>query len=86
MAVITKKENIEQIMGLVTDIIGDQSIPKNIKLIAEQVESILNDSVLDFDVKKDKSIQLLDNVCEDANMNMFTRTQIWNIISMLEEE
>ncbi len=77
-------DDIGQIMDILLEIIEDRNIPKNIRAVVEEVGGILKAGDSDFDIKKDKSIQLLDNVCEDPNLNMLTRTQIWNVVSTLE--
>ena len=38
----------------------------------------------DLELRKDASIHALEDIDDDPNIPMFTRTSIWNIVSMLE--
>ena len=69
-------------MSLLQEIINDQTISKNIKSTMNQVALILQEEC-DTPVKCDKAIQVL-TIGEDPNIDMFTRTRIWSLLSMLE--
>jgi hypothetical protein len=38
------------------------------------------------EVRISTAIHILDEIINDPNMPMYTRTQIWNVVSMLEQE
>ena len=50
----------------------------------ENVSLVLQDQKTNLKVKIDKSLQELDSLDEDPNIPVYTRTQIWNIVSLLE--
>jgi hypothetical protein len=80
------KEN-GQFAGIIAELnelLEDASVPKNIKENIERVIKTLNEDG-DPSVKVSKALNELDEVSNDINMQSYTRTQIWNIVSMLEK-
>ena len=72
-------------LELLDRIINDRTVPRNIRKAAEDSKTSLN-SAQGPEVKISTAINMLDEIINDPNMPMYTRTQIWNIVSMLEEE
>lgn len=80
------KEN-EKFAGIIAELnelLGDASVPKNIKENIEKVIKTLNGDD-DPSIKVSKALNELDEASNDINMQSYTRTQIWNIVSMLEK-
>jgi len=59
-------------------------VPKNIRKAAEDSKASLQGTDAD-EVKISTAISILDEITNDPNMPMYTRTQIWNAVSMLEQ-
>lgn len=78
-----KKEKLKQAMELLRQISEDRTVPRNIRENAKKAKESLESSE-ELTVKVDKAIQLLDEISEDPNMPMYTRTQIWGVVSLLE--
>lgn len=76
----TIKEIIESLLQIQTDL----SVPKNVRLKMEIAIKALQDQEKSLEVKKDKSLQELDSLDEDPNIPTYTRTQIYNVVSLLE--
>lgn len=76
--------NIEPVCEVLEQIVNDRTVPKNIRAAAEDSKTSLEGEgeVL---VKISTAIGLLDEIINDPNMPMYTRTQIWNVVSMLEQ-
>ncbi|MEM5834573.1 MAG: UPF0147 family protein [Candidatus Aenigmatarchaeota archaeon] len=76
-------KEMEQAIALLEKIINDRTVPKNIRKAAEDSKNALksNDAP---EVKISTAISILDEIINDPNMPMYTRTQIWNIVSLLE--
>ena len=78
----------EDIMGRVIEAMeyleGDITVPKNVKSKLGQIKAILqgNDEA---SIKVNKALNELDEINDDPNLQAFTRTQIYNIVSMLEQ-
>jgi uncharacterized protein (UPF0147 family) len=76
-------DEISQAIALLNQIIEDRTVPRNIRDSAKKAADYLGKDE-DITVKVDKAIQVLDEVSEDPNVPMYTRTQIWSIVSLLE--
>ena len=75
----------EQIIPLLRQIADDRTVPRNIRTRCEESISILSGSQ-DKAVKINTVISSLDEVTNDPNIPMYTRTVVWNIVSLLEAE
>lgn len=78
-------KNIEPILNQLTEIIDDRTVPRNIRAAVEEAKNNLTeDNNKDWDVRLSTAISILDEITNDPNIPSYTRTQIWNIVSMLE--
>ncbi|NCN39032.1 MAG: hypothetical protein COY38_01325 [Candidatus Aenigmarchaeota archaeon CG_4_10_14_0_8_um_filter_37_24] len=75
---------LEPIIKILKEVVGDRTVPRNIRTAVEQAKNDLEDDSKDIDVKLSSAISNLDEIINDPNIPMYTRTQIWNIVSMLE--
>lgn len=76
--------DMKVVNSLLEEINADRTVPKNIRNTIQQVKGDLNNEKLDMAVKINSAVSLLDEVSNDPNIPIYTRTQIWNIVSMLE--
>ena len=77
--------DISQIIQLLDAILTDRTVPKNIRKIVEDSKISLTSDEKSTELKISTAIHLLDDVTNDPNMPLYTRTQIWNAVSMLEQ-
>lgn len=77
--------DLKPILSLLDLIINDRTVPKNIRKAAEDSKNILSDEKENVELKISTAIHILDETINDPNMPMYTRTQIWNAVSLLEE-
>jgi hypothetical protein len=78
-------KDVNPIVKLLTEIIEDRTVPRNIRSVAEEAKKDLTENTdQNWDIRLSSAISLLDEIINDPNMPMYTRTQIWNIVSMLE--
>jgi uncharacterized protein (UPF0147 family) len=73
-----------QLISLLEEIKDDRTVPRNIRSICDEAQLILGDDTKETSVKVDSVRQLLDRISEDPNLPVYTRTQVWNIVSLLE--
>jgi uncharacterized protein (UPF0147 family) len=78
--------NFKRIMDIFDSILNDRTVPKNIRSVVENSKNILISKEDNLEVKISSVINNLDSIMSDANMPLYTRTQIWNLVSLLEEE
>lgn len=78
-------KDVEPIVKLLTEITEDRTVPRNIRAAAEEAKKELTEKTNNtWDIRLSSAISVLDEIINDPNMPMYTRTQIWNIVSMLE--
>lgn len=77
--------DMKSVLNILDQIMNDRTVPKNIRAAAEQSKTALNSNDAD-EVRISTAIHILDEIINDPNMPMYTRTQIWNVVSMLEEK
>lgn len=75
---------LADVINLLNEIREDRTVPKNIRAICDEAQCLLNEECKDRSLKIDAVRQLLDRISEDANLPIYTRTQVWNIVSALE--
>ncbi len=74
---------INQINVQMDSLIGDTSVPKNVRSAVTEAKVKLNESG-DVIVRVSSAIYSLDAVSNDINLPAQARTVVWNILSMLE--
>ena len=75
---------LKNIIELLLEISEDSSTPKNVRGKMTQVAGILKEEV-DDSIKINKALNELDEIVNDNNMQQYARTQIWNVVSLLEK-
>ena len=58
-------------------------MPRNIRNLVQEAKNNLNGKQ-ELPVRINSAISILDEVSNDSNIPIYSRTQIWNIVSMLE--
>jgi len=78
------EEKIKQAMEHLSMISEDTSTPRNIRRAAKEAMEMLSDENLTPAVRAANAISILDEISQDPNMPVPTRTRIWAILSLLE--
>lgn len=74
----------DTIIQALTQIKDDRTVPKNIRSSCEECIKDLQNDKDDISIRLNACISMLDEISNDSNIPSYTRTQIWNIVSMLE--
>jgi uncharacterized protein (UPF0147 family) len=75
---------LNQAMAVLNRVAEDNTTPRNIRRTAKTaIDMLLNES-LSMAARAANAIDVLDQISQDPNMPMYTRTRIWNVISVLE--
>jgi uncharacterized protein (UPF0147 family) len=77
-------ERINQAKSVLSLIGEDRTTPRNIRRAANEACKMLEISDQSQAVRAAQAINILDDISQDPNMPPYTRTRIWNIVSMLE--
>ncbi len=75
---------IENIVEALSEIKDDKRVPRNVRSSLQETIGELTCENEDISVKLNTAISILDEINNDTNIQPFTRTQIWNIVTMLE--
>ena len=81
---MVSEELTQEAIEALNELEADINIPKNIKTKLQEIIDILEEDT-ELSIKISKELNELDEISNDANLEPFTRTQIWNIVSMLEK-
>jgi hypothetical protein len=73
-----------QVADIMARVAEDTSVPRNIRRAASEAREILFDEKKDVGVRAASAVTILDEISNDPNMPIHTRTTIWNALSVLE--
>ena len=77
-------EEIIEVLEALSELQCDDCVPKNVRIRLTNAFSALKCEGRSISIRVDESIQELDEIAEDTNVPIYTRTQIWDIVSKLE--
>ena len=83
-----KKQKIQADLGEVfaalDELDEEPIVPRNVKSKIDQVRKILQEDS-ELSIRVNKALNELEEIASDTNMQPYTRTQVWNVISLLEK-
>lgn len=62
----------------------DDTTPRNIRRAAKEALDILASIDHSHGIRAAQAVNILDDISQDPNMPAYTRTRIWNVVSILE--
>ena len=72
-----------EILENLAQIEQDLTVPKNIRFkIKAAIDALQQEIALDLRINK--ALQELDDLSDNPNIPIYTRTRIWNVVSLLE--
>jgi uncharacterized protein (UPF0147 family) len=84
-AMSEKEDILKQSTEILARIVGDDSVPRNIRRAADEAKTRLLNREDSETVRAAYAISILDDISNDPNMPLHTRTLIWNVVSQLEK-
>ncbi len=78
------KKQIEDVIGALSMLEDEIGVPKNVKAKILGIISDLKDKK-DISITINRALSDLDEVSNDTNIQSYTRTQILNVVSLLEK-
>ena len=79
--------DVEEQIESVIDVLGElqeDSVPRNVKdKITITIEALKEKD--EISIKVHKALHELEEIADDPNLQPYTRTQIWNVVSVLEK-
>ena len=72
----------DETLKIMQEILDDRAVPRNIRA---KIEEAIGKVRLNNSTSMSEAIYLLDDISNDVNMPDHTRTDIWHLISLIEE-
>ncbi|MGB9703347.1 MAG: UPF0147 family protein [Candidatus Micrarchaeia archaeon] len=79
------EEKINEIINFIATVTKDTSIPKNVRAALEKAKVSLENVQEDQTVRISNAVYTIQEVSNDVNLPLHARTQIWQILGMLEK-
>lgn len=77
------EHKLNEVVTVLEELIGDMTVPKNVKLQLQMtIEALRSEG--EFSLKVNRALNALDEISDDSNVEPYTRSQIWNVVSLLE--
>ncbi len=77
--------SLNEAIELIDEICEEHGMPRNVKNVLSEVKTILQNNSQEQSIILDEAKQKISDLSEDPNLQTFSRTQIWNLSSALEE-
>ena len=81
---VNPQEVIKQSTQVLDHIANDSSVPRNIRRSANEILATLRKEDEPLFLRTSSSISILEDISNDPNIPLHTRTLIWNVASQLE--
>lgn len=78
------EDKIKAAINMLTKIVGDTSVPRNIRRVATEAINQLRAPNLSPGVRAANAVHVLEEISQDPNMPVHTRIAIWNVVTLLE--
>lgn len=80
----SQEEKLQQVSEIMERVSVDMTVPRNIRKAAKETKEVLESGEEDEVMKAASAISILDDISNDPNIPVHTRTAIWNALSVLE--
>jgi len=74
-------ETIRTCIQMLQNISEDSTIPRNIRRVADETKTVLQDESRSIGLRAATAISLIDEISNDPNMPVHARTRIWELVS-----
>ena len=78
------KMGSDAVLARIDEALKDSSIPKRVKLVLERARNEIAVKKKDVDITLTTAVYELDEIVNDVNIPMHSKTIIWDLISSLE--
>lgn len=77
-------ENLQPVIEALNEMREDTTVPKNVKLKIEKMINCIMHGEGDISLRVNQCLNEFEEISNDANIQPYTRTQIWNIVALME--
>ena len=82
---MTQISEIDTVVSTLNGIQEDFSVPRNVRTKVGNIINTLKEDTKELSIKINKALNDLDEIANDVNLQPYTRTEIWNVVSLLEK-
>lgn len=75
---------VDNVANNLAEIQEDVTVPRNVRTKIEFIVNTLKEGI-ELSIKVNKALNELDEIVNDINLQPYTRTQLWNVMSALEK-
>jgi uncharacterized protein (UPF0147 family) len=83
-AKMVEKQQLDEVVDFLGELLSDNTVPRNIKMKIDGIIRILRENC-EVSIRVNKALNDLDEITSDVNLQPYTRTQLWSVVSMLEK-
>jgi len=76
--------HLTETLESLNELVEDTTVPRNVKSNVQDILNMLKDGAGD-PMKISKALNILEEIGDDINLQSYTRTQICNVVIMLEK-
>ena len=81
---MNEKEQIKSVIEVLEELQEDGSVPRNVKdKLTTTIEALKEEA--EVSIRVNKALHELEEIADDPNLQPYTRTQIWGMVSLLEK-
>lgn len=77
-------KRFESVIAALSELNSDSSVPKNVQNTVSKAIKILNDEKITVPIQKSKVLAELEELGDDVNLQTDVRTQLFNVVGLLE--
>jgi uncharacterized protein len=78
------EQTVDHCIQMLSAIIDDGTIPRNIRRIADETRTLLQNKDKQLGLRAAEAISKIDEISNDSNMPVHARTRVWELVSNLE--
>lgn len=75
---------VNDVLGALNQLLENPNVPQNIRRCMEMISQLFQESLDTMEAKKSKTLQFLDDMVDDPNIDMLTRTSLYQVTALVE--
>ncbi len=77
-------DNLKPVIDALNEMKEDNTVPKNVKAKVEKMTECILKGDGDLSLRLNQCVNEFEEISNDVNLQPYTRTQIWNIVALIE--
>ena len=77
-------EKLQPVLDALNEMREDSTVPKNVRAKIDKMIECITKGEGDISLRVNQCLNEFEEISNDANIQPYTRTQIWNIVALME--